>query len=189
MNRYTDAKYNTFNPSDSLVPYLASLDKKLGDSKWLNILFKEGEFSFTYFYIPANLEIYCPDMSRSGQFYRRENVRIALNILNHPRKDFKALRYYSRVSMFGRISMDTLWSDFKPLDEVPGKTVKNAKKIHNAFHSGAATLLYQFANEELKKTFQVVDIKNKNYVIDLDNTKNIYYYRSPQLFRYFAPIK
>jgi hypothetical protein len=91
--------------------------------------------------------------------------------------------------MYGRISMDSLWSDFIPLDEVPGNHVKNSIKIESAFRAHKTILLYKFFNSDLQKNFQVVELKNKKYVIDISNTKNIYYYRSPHIFRYFAPIK
>ena len=91
--------------------------------------------------------------------------------------------------MYGRISMDSLWSDFKALDEVPGNALRNSKKIQSIYEQGKSLLLYKFTNGERKKTYQVIEFKNKKYVVDLANTKNIYYYRSPHLFRYFAPIK
>ncbi|MBC7429535.1 MAG: hypothetical protein H7336_13035 [Bacteriovorax sp.] len=132
INRYSDPYYSMMGKNDALMDYLPK-ELKLSDSKWLNVLFKEGEFSFTYFYMPGNQHIYCPDMTKVGQFLRRENGRIALELLNKPRKDFPALRYYSRVSMYGRIDMDTLWDDFKPLGEVPGRPVKNLKKLAGLF--------------------------------------------------------
>lgn len=189
MNRSENSHYNKFSKSDVLPDYLNTNTKDQNKNKWLNVLFKEGEFSFTYFYIPENYQIYCPDMSRSGRFYRRENIRIAINSLNHPRKKFKALRYYSRVSMFGRIKMDSLWSDFIPLPEVPGKLVKNAKKLINKIGTVPRTILYKFKGKEPNDIFHVIEINNKKYVVDANNTKNIYYYRNPHLFRYFEPIK
>jgi hypothetical protein len=189
INRFENPKYNTLSLLDTIAHYLIVDKIKINENKWLNVLFKEGEFSFTYFFIPGNYSIYCPDTSRTGQFYRRENVRIALENLNQPRKNFKALRYFSRVSMYGRISMDSLWSDFKALDETPGKPLRNTQKIQKLYEQKKSLNLYKFTNDELKISFQVIEVKNKKYVIDLDNTKNIYYYRSPHLFRYFAPIK
>jgi hypothetical protein len=102
INRSQNVLYNSLGNKDSIVKYL-SPEIKINENKWLNVLFKEGEFSFTYFYIPGNFHIYCPDMSRIGQFLRRENVRIALNLLNKPQASFFALRYFSRASMFGLI--------------------------------------------------------------------------------------
>ena len=128
-------------------------------------------------------------MSRAGQFYRRENTRIAIELLNHPRTNFLALRYFSRVSMFGRISMDSLWSDFFPLPESPGALIKNSKKIRQAVDAGHTLELYQFTNQEKAKTYRVVEYKTKKYVVEVGNTKNIYTYRSPHHFKYFAPIK
>jgi hypothetical protein len=188
INRFDNEKYNSLSNMDSIKKYLP-LDLATDKNKWLNILFKEGEFSFTYFYIPGNFHIYCPDMSRIGNFYRKENARIGLEHLNHPRKDFRALRYFSRVGMFGRISMDSLWSDFQALPELPGNPVKNHHKIQNAVDAGHARFLYKFTNNDLKKSFQVIELKNKKYVLEENNTKNIYYYRSPHHFKYFAPIK
>jgi hypothetical protein len=173
---------------DSIKKYLPT-DLATEKNKWLNILFKEGEFSFTYFYIPGNFHIYCPDMSRIGNFYRKENARIGLEHLNQPRKDFRALRYFSRVSMFGRISMDSIWTDFLALPEIPGNPVKNHQKIQSAINAGHTRFLYKFTNNDLKKTFQVIELKNKKYVLEENNTKNIYYYRNPHHFKYFAPIK
>ena len=44
--------------------------------KWLNVLFKEGEFSFTYFFIPSNIGIFCPDFSKKAKILRKENLNI-----------------------------------------------------------------------------------------------------------------
>jgi hypothetical protein len=188
INRFTDPYYSMMGKDDGLMDYLPK-DLKLSESKWLNVLFKEGEFSFTYFYMPGNQHIYCPDMTKVGQFLRRENVRIALELLNQQRKDFPALRYYSRVSMFGRIDMDTLWDDFMPLGEMPGRPVKNPKKLAGLFKQDRYKFLYDFEVPEKKKTFLAVEIQGRNYVVDYNNPKLVYYYRNPHLFRYFAPVK
>ncbi len=186
INRFENPDYNFLSPEkDTLTKFLAPTIKT-SDSKWLNVLFKEGEFSFTYFYIPGNFHIYCPDMSSTGQFLRKENARIALDLLNKPRSNFGALRYFSRTSMFGRIEMDSLWSDFKALPEVPGRPVRNPKKIYNLFKKERYKFLYNFTNEELNKNFLVVELKGKTYVVDSKDNKQIYYYRNPQQFKYFT---
>jgi hypothetical protein len=187
-NRYSKPAYNDLLTTDGIYNYIPK-DVKIKDSRWLNVLFKEGEFSFTYFYIPGNLHIYCPDMSKVGQYLRRENVRIGLDLINKPRTDFPALRYFSRVSMYGRIEMDTLWDDYKALGEAPGKPIKNAKKFVTLFKQDRYKFLYDFEYGDKKKTFVVVEMKGKPYVVDFNNPKNIFYYRNPQLFRYFALIK
>ncbi|MGZ3786868.1 MAG: hypothetical protein ACXVLQ_00010 [Bacteriovorax sp.] len=185
INRFENADYNSLTDKDTITKFL-SPQIKVQDNKWLNVLFKEGEFSFTYFYFPGNFHIYCPDMSRTGQFLRRENVRIALELLNRPKNSSSALRYFSRMSMFGRIEMDSLWSDFKPLPEVPGLPVRNPNKLYKLFKKDRYKFLYDFANEELKKRFLVVELKGKTYVVDAKDTRQIYNYRNPHQFKYFT---
>ncbi|MEA9356782.1 hypothetical protein SHI21_11225 [Bacteriovorax sp. PP10] len=188
INRFSNDFYSNMGAEDSLNEYLAK-DLKTKDYKWLNVLFKEGEFSFTYFYIPGNLHIYCPDMSKVGQFLRRENVRIALALLNKPRKDFPAMRYFSRVSMFGRIEMDSLWDNYKAVGEVPGRPVKNKKMLGDLYKQDRYKFLYDFETDDKKKTYIVVEMKGKPYVVDFNKPTQVYYYRNPNQFRYFAPLK
>ena len=188
INRFSNDYYSNMGAEDALNEYL-SKDLKTKDHKWLNVLFKEGEFSFTYFYIPGNLHIYCPDMSKVGQFLRRENVRIALALLNKPRKDFPAMRYFSRVSMFGRIEMDSLWENYKAVGEVPGRPVKNKKKLGDLYKQDRYKYLYDFETNHNKKTYIVVEMKGKPYVVDFNKPSQVYYYRNPNQFRYFAPLK
>jgi len=185
INRYDHPSYNSIGERDSISKFLSSSIKSK-ENKWLNVLFKEGEFSFTYFYIPGNFHIYCPDMSRMGQYLRRENVRIALELLNKPKPATAALRYFSRTSMFGRIEMDSLWNDFRPLPEVPGTPVPNAKKIYSLFQKDRYTFLYDFNNEEQKKKYLVVELKGKTYVVDSAEPNRVFHYRNPHQFKYFS---
>ena len=188
INRYLNSKYNMISSADSIFMYLPK-DIEVKNSKWLNVLFKEGEFSFTYFYIPGNLHIYCPDMTKVGQFLRRENSRIALELFNSPKLEFLGLRYFSRMSMFGRIEMDTLWDDYDPIGEKPGKPAKNAKRLYELFKQDRYRYLYHFEDKNKDKTYLVVEIKGQTYVINQKDPKAIYYYRNPHQFRYFAPSK
>lgn len=188
FNRAKNPKYNLISEKDAIYNYIPSVIE-LKNHQWLNVLFKEGEFSFTYFYIPGNFHIYCPDMSKVGQFLRRENLRIAMEIMGKPRDDFKALRYFSRMSMFGRIEMDSLWTDYVAIDETPGKKVKNPKEMYELFKANNYKFLYSFENGAQKKKYLVVEMKKKIYVVDANNTKQIFYYRNPHHFRYFSPIK
>lgn len=158
INRFSHDYYSNMGAEDSLNEYL-SKDLKIKEYKWLNVLFKEGEFSFTYFYIPGNLHIYCPDMSKVGQFLRRENIRIALDLLNSPRKDFPAMRYFSRVSMFGRIEMDSLWENYKAVGEVPGRPAKRKKMLADLYKQDRYKYLYDFETDDKKKTYIVVEMK------------------------------
>ena len=158
-------------------------------NKWLNVLFKEGEFSFTYFYIPGNLNIYCPEMTRIGQSLRKQNLKIAMDLLNHPRNDFTGVRYFSRMSMFGRIEMDSVWNNFLPIEERPGLPVKNSRSLMNRLEKDNFKFLYEFSNSKLKKSFMAVEILGKHYVVDVKNPKQIYNYRNPHQFKYFSELK
>lgn len=187
-NRLNDSRFNFLAMNDPLNKYLPK-NIKTTDHPWLNVLFKEGEFSFTYFYIPGNLQIYCPDESRIGRFLRKENLKIAMNILNNPREDFKGIRYYSRVSMFGRIPMETIWQGFVPVPEDPGTLIiKQSKKLKQKYEAGEYRFHYDFMGTDSKR-YEVIEIKGQNYVIDPKNSDKIYTYRNPHLFKFFSYIK
>jgi hypothetical protein len=187
-NRLNDSRFNFLASNDPLSKYL-SKNINSNEHPWLNVLFKEGEFSFTYFYIPGNLQIYCPDETRIGRFLRKENLKIAMKILNKPRGDFKGIRYYSRVSMFGRIPMDSIWQGFMPVPEDPGTLLKRqAKKLKQKYELGEYRFHYNFTGTDLKR-YEVIEIKGQNYVIDPENSEKIYTYRNPHLFKFFSYIK
>lgn len=187
-NRLSDARFNFLAANDPMIKYLPRT-LKTTDYPWLNVLFKEGEFSFTYFYIPGNLQIYCPDESRIGRFLRKENLKIAMNILKKPRENFKGIRYYSRVSMFGRIPMETIWQGFTPVPEDPGTLIiKHAKKLKEKYDEGEYRFHYNFTGSNSKR-YEVIEIRGQNYVIDPENSEKIYTYRNPHLFKFFSYIK
>jgi hypothetical protein len=186
INRTEIPFYSTIEPNDSIHQYL-SLDKlkKLDKNKWLNVMFKEGEFSFTYFFITGNVKIFCPDQTRNGRFLRRENLRIALKLLRKPNREFKGVRYFSRASMLGRIDMTPIWNDFHPLPQKPGRLAKNNKKLKKIYQHQKYSYLYNF-KDPLGKAYKVVEIKEKIYVMPLE-VERFYKYRSPHFFRYFSP--
>jgi hypothetical protein len=82
--------------------------------------------------------------------------------------------------------MDTLWNDYKALPEVPGRPVRNSKKIYDMFLKDRYTFLYDFTNEDLNKSYLVVELKGKTYVVDALNKKQFYHYRNPHQFKYFT---
>ena len=187
-NRLKDPKFNQFSSNDPLLKYL-NKEVKTSNFPWLNVLFKEGEFSFTYFYIPGNLQIYCPDMSHVGKYLRKENLKIAMRILGEPRNDFKGIRYFSRISMFGRIAMDSVWNDFKAVDENPGIEVKkHAQKIKEAYSQQNYHYRYSFKGSDSRE-YDVVEIRGTHYVIDQKSPDKIYTYRNPHLFKFFSYTK
>lgn len=191
LNRLSADKYNHLSPDDSIYKYLDNHKdlkgkKNIEANKWLNVLFKEGEFSFTYFYIPGNLHVYCPDNTRDGQFLRRENLQIAMDTLNSGLKGYKGLRYYSRYSMQGRIEMDSVWTDYLPLPEKPGKKSAKSVALLKKYKAQKFTYLYDFQDQQ-KGSFLVVEIDGKSYAVKKENPKEVFNYRNQHMFKFFGP--
>ncbi|MBP5297321.1 MAG: hypothetical protein J6Y94_08340, partial [Bacteriovoracaceae bacterium] len=161
------------------------------ESVWSRILFKEGEFSFTYFFIPGSVRLFCFDQTKRGKHLRQQNVRIALQTLQNPRWAFKATRYFSRGPMIGHIDMAKLWPEYAALPEAAGKRIKDgalSKKLHQAWQQGRYDYWYTFTDAQGKK-MQVIKVGKQPYVRALSPKKQageFYTYRNPQLFRYFA---
>ncbi|PIK13865.1 hypothetical protein [Halobacteriovorax sp. JY17] len=183
INRLTDPEYNSIESDEAIFDYLKLSKEEIKKNPWLNVMFKEGEFSFTYFFIPGNLRIYCPDMTRNGKFLRRENISIALSLLQKPNVNFHALRYFSRASMLGRVNMAQIWLNFVPVAERPGLKVKRSNYLKSLFKKGKYEFLYDFKTEE-GDTFQVIKFKKSTYVTDRNGT-HFYKYRNRHYFRYF----
>ena len=191
INRTQTPFYRSIDENDAISPYIKSIGKRrLAQSKWLNVMFKEGEFSFTYFFIPASKKIYCPDMSRRGRFIRKENLSIALEILKNPNSQFKAIRYFSRASMLGRINMAKIWIGFTALPQrVGNKSMKNSL-LQRLYQRGKYRFLYEFHDAEGRR-FQVLEIKRRGAMggkayAYAPIEKIFFNYRNPHYFTYFA---
>jgi hypothetical protein len=187
INRLNIKKYNSIESKESLYPYLEKLGiKNLDKYKWLNVMLKEGQFSFSYFFIPGNAKIYCPDMTRRGRFLRKENLRVALELLNKKENNFSALRYFSRASMLGRIDMAKLWNEYREISERPGLQAKHIRVLERLYKQGKYKFLYDFKSTN-NFHYKVIEIKKKTYVLPVDKMK-FYKYRNPHFFRYFTPL-
>lgn len=187
VNRTGLKQYNQFLSSDPLIKYLVPLiPKNLEGEKWLNVLFKRGEFSFTYYHIPETVRIFCPDMSNTRRKLRNKNLQIAINRLKHPNKTFSAVRYFSRISMLGGIDAGQLWKGFTPLPERPGMVIGNSKKLHNLFKKGQYRYLYTFLDDR-GRPHDVVEIESIKYVLRKNGNSILFHkYRDPNYFRYFT---
>ncbi|OUR96188.1 hypothetical protein A9Q84_07455 [Halobacteriovorax marinus] len=183
INRLSDPDYNLITADESLYSYLKLKDKVIAKNSWLNVMLKEGEFSFSYFFIPGNLRIYCPDMTRTGKFLRRENISMAISLLQKPNDQFKAVRYFSRASMLGRIDMSKIWTNFRAVAERPGLPSPRSHYLARQYRAGKYDFLYDFKSDE-GKVFQVIKIRKKLYVSDKDGTR-FFKYRNRHYFKYF----
>lgn len=176
--------YSTLNDREPLMLLMQENKKtNLTTSTWMNLLFKEGEFSFTYYYMHGAPKVFCPDRTGLGEKLRRENVEIAMGILKEETQ-YQGVRYFSRASMVGRIDMSTVWSEFVALAEEAGTLIPNWRELWGIYQKGDYRFLYHFYDSQ-GKVFKVVEMRQRYYVIPLDG-EGVYYYRDPNLFRYFA---
>lgn len=188
FNRTKIKKYSQLSNDDSFYYYLPhDLKKKTAKTPWLNAMMKEGEFSFTYYFIPSSLRMFCPEMTKSGKRLRMRNLKISLKVLGEISRgstNFENVtRYFSRASMIGRIDMSKVWADRRPVKERPGKKARIKKLILKNYKLKKYRFLYQFTDNK-NRNYRVILLKNKKYVVDHKN--NLFYkYRNPDLFQFF----
>lgn len=188
MNRLDKPKYLAIGKKEFLYPYLKKeiSDGQLKSERWLNALFKQGEFSFTYYYMGGVPKIFCPDMAPGAKKLRRQNVEIALRVLKEKDNPLKATRYFSRASMIGRIHMDQVWDDYVPFPERPGLLAKGQEQLKKAFTDGDYTYLYSYQDPE-QRPFQVVQINGDMYAIGEEKGIKLFFrHRNPHYFRWFS---
>jgi hypothetical protein len=188
LNRLDKPKYLSIGKKEFIYPYLKSVttDFHIKNERWLNALFKQGEFSFTYYYMNGVAKIFCPDMAPSAKRLRRRNVEIALQVLKEGPTSFKSTRYFSRSSMTGRIHMDSIWEDYLPYPERPGLLAEGQEKLLNAFNQGNYTYLYAFKDPAFE-LYQIVKIDDQNYALaEKNGIKLFFHHRNPHYFKYFT---
>lgn len=184
INRRFLKEYNQIDATESLYGFLGlrSDKKPLTSYPWLNLLFKEGEFSFTYFFIDGSLRIFCPGQTKYAKRLRRKNLFLAMKLLRNPNSSFNAVRYFSRAAMLGRIDMRHLWDEFIEIPERPGRRVTN-KYLLKQVRLKNYRYLYQFIDAS-GLLHKVLEIKEKTYVYE-PVKKRLFNYRNPHYFTYF----
>ncbi len=188
MNRLDKPKYLSIGKEEFIHPYLEKVasENTIKSEKWLNALFKQGEFSFTYYYMTGVAKIFCPDVAPRAKKLRKQNVEIALQVLKEGDTSFKTTRYFSRASMIGRIHMDSIWEDYLAYPERPGLLASGQKKLLEAINKNEYTYLYSFKDPAFQ-LFQVVEIDGRNYAMGEKNGIKLFYsHRNPHYFRYFT---
>lgn len=183
LNRFKNPAYNKIQPYQEIARKLNFMEYK--DETILGTLFRKGEFSFTYFYIPSVVKIFCPDMSKRGQSLRAKNLKISLKAIKNYNYLFGPVRYFSRVSMLGKVDMAKVWSDFLPIPERAGFIYPNQRRVYSKFKKGNYRILYSFIDpKEIK--FTVIEMNKRKYSVKNFPKKPVFYkYRSPHLFTYF----
>jgi hypothetical protein len=185
MNRVLDPVYSQLRVKQPLVAELKLKKSEWQNEKWLNTLFRVGEFSFTYHYISSSSKIFCPDMSRRGKNLRKRNLKISLKALKNTRSDFNVFRYFSRISMLGKIDMSSVWKNYVAVPEKHGYEASGQKNLLKLYKSHKYEFFYEFTDPNNIK-FQVLRINNKIYSMTFKRGRPFFYkYRNPHLFKYF----
>lgn len=188
LNRRMRPFYTQLDKDQMLYSEIRSkLTKDIDKFPWLNVMFRKGEFSFTYFFIGSSYKVYCPDMSRNGRRLREKNLDLVIDLLQKPNWDFQAMRYFSRASMLGKIDMTTLWSDFELLPERKGNPVSGRVRatLGKAYREGTFHFLYSFKDDQ-EKTYEVILVDDEPYVMTDNEVRPFFYkYRNPHYFKYF----
>ena len=128
-------------------------------------------------------------MSRRGIGIRRQNVKISLNSINEYSGDFKGFRYFSRVSMLGKINMASVWTDYQKLPEQVGYKSKNQAKLMRFFLADKYTHFYKFTDIKGLE-YEALRIDEEVYSMRWVKGKPIFFdYRNPHLFTYFSKKK
>ncbi len=187
LNRLRNPMYNSISDDEDLAQYIKSVGiKDTSKFPWLNVLFKKGQFSFTYFFIPASRGIFCPDGSRFAKKLRKRNIELSLRGIKYPLNVFTPTRYFSRASMTGRIDMAKLWRGYEKWPQLSGPLIENDSKLRKMKKTGK--LLFTGSFKSTKNSYEVWKSKKKYYLYDKKSDQfNVY--RNPHLFTYFFKQK
>lgn len=160
-------------------------EETLESPSWLNVMFKELRFSFTLYYIPAVRHVFCPDQFRTAKITREKNLHLITDVLQNPRLDFRAVRYYSRWSMVGRMDMSKVWRGFKMIPERVGARYKDDSGLKRAIANGKYRYLYSFT-ELHGGRYHAIEVGPKIYALKGTLQKPEFYaHRDPHKFRFF----
>lgn len=189
LNRYQDPSFTRIPKKSNLYTYLSKVvsDKEIEKEKWLNTMLKEGEFSFTYYFIPSAIKIFCTDQSRTGLYLQKENLKIALEALKSPPpSDFSATRYFSRASMVGRIDMSSVWKDYERLPETKGLPLQETSFLKKKYAKNNYQYLYSFKDPD-GLDYDVIEIDSETMVVREEKGKapQFFGHRNPHNFIYF----
>lgn len=189
VNRKGVPFYRSLDTKQDLYQFLRNQglsDKQIQAEDWLNILYRIGEFSFTYYYMPGAVKAFCPDLSSAGKRLQKENTDLSLALLREPRKDFPALRYFSRASMPGRINMASVWEEYTAYPERAGVMVDKQVSLRAKLAAGELGYLYQFQDPKGEKYQVYRDGKTILLARQFQGQWVFHAWRNPHYFTYFT---
>jgi hypothetical protein len=191
INRINKPGYEHLKEQEELAVQLRKMGLDPNDL-WLNVLFRKGEFSFTYFFLPSSLRVFCVDHSPSAKNLRNQNIKLSIHILRHadmPDRLIEAQRYFSRVSMLGRIDMGKIWTNYAPVEERPGKgMIPTMEQIH-CINEGTKCYRYLYNFFWQGDPYFVIEMLGGKVVWRRDSGRNYFWtVRDLDLFQFFRPI-
>lgn len=188
LNSRADSDLSIIKKNEGFYSYLQAEgvpDEVMKSPSWLNVMFKQLRFSFTLYYIPAVRHIACPDFYKTAVSTRNKNLNLIVEILREPQTTFKAVRYFSRESMVGRIDMGEVWGGFKQVPERVGSRFEKDSGLKKAIRKNKYRYLYSFKDPE-GVDYHVLEIGHKNYAMKGSLEKpDFFAYRNPHKFRFF----
>lgn len=190
LNRVNNKEYHFLRSTD---PWEKLLGKKLRDKKhwWLNVMYRRGEFSFMHFFMQSAYKVFCPEVTPAVNRLRESNLKIAIDVLKTYERngvDTNVYRYFSRVSMLGRIDMTSVWSPpFELVEEAPGSRVETVEenKLLQLWGQGHWKYLYSFKVDV--NTYRVFELEGKLWTTLWDKTTptQFYHYLDRDYFKFF----
>lgn len=188
LNRVTSKNYSQLRKTDSIFKSLKQKTRFKSATSykypWLNTLFRQGEFSFNYFYFPASYYSFCPDYYKVARNTRFKNTALGIYQIKKPDPKFLALKYYSRRSMTGRINVEKIWPDAEIIPERPGRRLKQLKTLKKQIKHQKFKYFYSFIDPK-KEKYHVIEINNQKYSLKQLSPLTISHYRDPNYFTFF----
>lgn len=182
------SRYNGLKKNQSLYKSLPTKIRSKNDP-WLQLMFREGEFSFTHYFIPAVESTFCFDFYKTAKQTRMKNIFLVLNLFSSGLGDkkFKATRYFSRRSMIGKIAMDEMWSDYRRIGYQWGRQVRNTQNLISQIKKRQYLYIESYWKED--RRIDILQINQRRYFVDRNQEKILFYnYRDPDLFSFFEKV-
>ncbi len=139
----------------------------------------------------SSYKVFCPEETPTINRLREHNLKIALEVLKvyEPNGlDTNVYRYFSRVSMLGRIDMTSVWSPpFELVEEAPGSAVEPNEQVALLKRWNEGHWKYFYSFKEGLSTYRVFDLDGKLWTTlwDKNAPAQFFHYRDRDYFKFF----
>jgi hypothetical protein len=178
-NRLQYPDYQSFYADEQWVKELENLEPK--GQQWLTVMMRRGEFSFALYFMNSVQKLFCLEKDFLTSSLNEENMSLIVSSIDNQNvSEEKILRYFSRVSMLGRINMSTIWSPpYMPAHEVLGPELP--KELKAKIVPSQYQLLYEFGTGN--RVFMNVEGGDPSYYVEQNGT--YFSYLDPDYFQFF----